>query len=305
MAKHEHSNLFNRYIWLVDTIYSAGRISFEDINAKWLRSKYNIEGENLPKKTFQRHVIAVEELFDIDIECERTGSYRYYISNADEIAKGGVRAWLLNSLAVNNLINESYGIKSRILFEQIPSGQHFLKPIVEAMSDNRTLLMTYQSFSRSEPNTFEIEPWCVKVFKQRWYMLGKSINYEHPRIYALDRIIDLDSTENRYKLPKGFDAAEFFSDSFGIIVSDFDKTQKVVIRVREGQQNYVRTLPWHHSQKEIARTESYSDFQYYIKPSFDFRQEILSHGSDVEVLEPQWLRDQIKTTVANMRKVYE
>jgi len=305
MAKHEHSNLFNRYLWLVDTIYSAGLISFEDINAKWMNSTYNVDHEALPKKTFQRHILEVEALFDIDIECERSGSYRYYIANANEIEKGGVRAWLLNTLAVNNMINESYQIKSRILFEQIPSGQNFLKPIVEAMSENRTLLITYKSFNRPEPTEFEAEPWCVKVFKQRWYLLAKSIYYSHPRIYALDRIVDLDSTENKFKLPKNFDAQDFFSHSYGIIIGDNDKPQKVVIRARNGQQQYIKTLPWHHSQKEINVTEEYSDFQFVLKPTFDFEQEILSHGANVEVLEPQWLRDEIKYKVNETNKIYK
>jgi len=215
-----------------------------------------------------------------------------------------VRAWLLNTLAVNNMINESYQIKSRILFEQIPSGQNFLKPIVEAMSENRTLLLTYQSFHRPEPNEFEVEPWCVKVFKQRWYLLAKSLYYGTPRIYALDRIVDLDSTENKFKLPKDFDAESFFRQSYGIIINENDKAQRVVIRVMNGQQKYVRTLPWHHSQKEVAKTDAYSDFQFYIRPTFDFEQEILSHGADVEVLEPQWLRDEIGDIAARMNEVY-
>jgi len=304
MAKHEHSNLFNRYIWLVDTIYSAGLISFEDINAKWLRSKYNIDGEGLPKKTFHRHLLAIEELFDIDIECEKGGSYRYYISNSDEIEKGGVRTWLLNSLAVNNLINESYSIKSRILFEKIPSGQHYLKPIVEAMAEGHTLLMTYRSFTKEDPSFYEIEPWCVKVFRQRWYMLGKVENFERPRIYSLDRIEDLDTTENKFKLPKGFDAEAYFAHCFGIFIGDSDKAQKIVIRAWDGEQKYLRTLPWHHSQKEIAKTDSYSDFEFNLKPTFDFKQEILSHGSYVEVLEPASLRDEINTVIAKMAERY-
>jgi len=306
MSKHEHSNLFNRYIWLVNTINEAGRISFRDISAKWERSRYNIDGGPLPRKTFQRHIEAIEELFDIDIECERSGLYRYYICNAEEISGTDMKSWLLNTLSVNSMLSESHHIKDRIIFEQIPSGQNFLKPIVEAMGENRTIILTYQSFNRSAPNTFEAEPWCVKVFKQRWYLLAKSEGYSTPRIYALDRIIDIDTTENRFNLPKGFIPDDFFSGSYGIIIGDSSKKpEPVVIRVSEDQQKYIRTLPLHFTQKEIATEEEYSDFQVTLRPTFDFAQEILSHGSAFEVLSPQWFRDEIAQEAARLDRKYK
>jgi predicted DNA-binding transcriptional regulator YafY len=86
---------------------------------------------------------------------------------------GGLRSWLLNTFAVNHLINESHKLKRRILFENIPSGQQFLTPILEAMRDGRTLEMRYRSFWSDESHDRVIEPYCVKVFKQRWYVLGR------------------------------------------------------------------------------------------------------------------------------------
>ena len=153
------ANLFNRYIWLVDNILRAGErgITLEEINRRWMRSHYNETGEAYPERSFHRHKNAIKEMFDIDIECDkRTGSYT--IANADDIDKGGVRTWLLNTFAVNNLINESHHLKRRILFEEIPSGQRFLTTIIEAMRDGLTVMLTYQSFSRNEPSTFEVHP---------------------------------------------------------------------------------------------------------------------------------------------------
>lgn len=173
-SKESTSYLFNRYVWLVDTIYRSGRITFEAINEKWSRSELNDSGEDIPLRTFHNHRKAIEQMFDINIECNKRNGYSYFIENSDDMERGDVRSWLLNTFAINNLINESHKLKSRILFEQIPSGQHFLVPIIEAMRESRTIDMTYQSFWRDEPSTFEVEPWCVKVFKQRWYLVAKS-----------------------------------------------------------------------------------------------------------------------------------
>jgi hypothetical protein len=121
-SKDSTSNLFNRYVWLVDIIYRRGKITFEEINEYWQRTLLNIDREDLPLRTFHNHRQAIEQMFDINIECDKRNGYKYYIENTDDMEHGGVRSWLLNTFAVNNLINESHKLKRRILFEKIPSG---------------------------------------------------------------------------------------------------------------------------------------------------------------------------------------
>lgn len=142
-SKSNTAVLFNRYVWLVDTIYRAGRLSFEEINERWVRSSLNDTGEELPLKTFHNHKNAIQQVFDINIACDRRAGYLYYIENAEDMKRGGVRTWLLNTFAVNQLVNESRRLKRRILFEEIPSGQRYLTQIIEAMRDSRTLELTY------------------------------------------------------------------------------------------------------------------------------------------------------------------
>ena len=180
-SKGNAAMLFNRYVWLVDTIYRAGRITFEEINERWRRSSLNETGEELPLKTFHNHKNAIQQMFDINIECNRKGGYIYYIEHAEDMEQGGVRTWLLNTFAVNRLINESHHLKRRILFEEIPSGQRFLTQIIEAMRDGRTIEMTYKSFWNDTPHTFEVAPYCVKVFRQRWYVVARSLSVQRQR----------------------------------------------------------------------------------------------------------------------------
>ena len=121
-------------------------------------------------------------------------------------------------------------------------------------------------------------------------MLGKSEGYDDLRIYALDRIKALEPIERKFKLPKEFDAAKFFEDSYGIIISDDDYDVCPVALLADAKQsNYLRTLPLHHSQVEVERNDEYSIFEYRLCPTFDFRQKVLSMGGSVEVLAPQEL----------------
>lgn len=300
------ATLFNRYIWLVDTIYRAGErgITLEEINRRWLRSKYNETGDKYPERSFHRHKNAIKEMFDIDIECDnRTKCYS--IANADDIEQEGIRNWLLNTFAVNNLINESHQLKRRILFEEIPSGQRFLTPIIEAMRNGVTAMLTYRSFNREKASTFEVQPYCVKVFKQRWYMVAYNSYYNDIRIYALDRAEDVQATETKFRLPKDFDAKEYFADAFGIIIDENFAVERVVIKASNGQEDYLRSLPLHVSQEEIEATPEYSLFEYHLRPTFDFQQELHRYGSNVEVIEPLWLRREFAEEVARIAKKYE
>ena len=293
-------DLFNRYIWLVDTIYnSRGGITLEEINRKWVRHPMS-GGNCIPLRTFHNHRVAIEELFDINIDCNKS-TYQYYIDNADDIQKGGVRQWLLNTFAVNNLINESHKLKQRILFENIPSSQQYLTPIIEAMRDGLTLEITYQSYWSDTPVTFEMAPYFVKIFKQRWYAIGNS---NKTRIYALDRIQHLETTNAHFIMPDDFDPEGFFYNCYGIIYSEDIVPQEVKIKVKTDQANYFRALPLHHSQQEIETNEHYSIFTYYLKPTFDFRQELLSYGADVEVLSPVWFRKELEDIAAKMNQCY-
>ncbi len=296
------AGLINRYVWFVTTIYNRGPISLADLQHRF--EMHFGRGEELSERQFHRYTDAVEELFDIEIRYSRT-QRGYLIADREGIADMSMRKWLLQTFSVNNILHQSGDLKNRILLENVPSGQQHLTTIVDAMRENVALSVTYQSFGKSEPSTFEVEPYCVKLFEQRWYMLGKSDGYDELRIYALDRIEALSPIERKFKLPKRFDASKFFEDYYGVIVGDeeFDVCP-VALRVDSWQSKYLRTLPLHHSQVEVECNDEYSIFEYRLCPSFDFRQKLLSMGAAVEVLAPKALREEIDIEVCDMESIY-
>lgn len=299
------SGLFYKYIWLVDLIYRNDGITRAEINDKWYHSSYNVNKEReIPERNFHRYKQAVKELFDIEIVCNRSAGMTYHIKDNGNIYGENAREWLLNTFAINNLINESQDIKHRILFEKIPSGQRFLSPIIEAMQVNRVIKITYQSFRKESPREIEVEPYCVKVYKQRWYMLARRTEDGNLRTYGLDRIIAVEKLSMYFTLPNDFDAEQYFRESVGIIVTDNIKPQHVVILARNGQQNYIRSLPLHHSQEEVLTRDDASQFTYYVAPNYDLVQELLRYGDDVEVLYPKWFREEFKKVARNMLKMY-
>ena len=297
-------NYFNRYVWLIDTISRRGHISLADLSGQWQRSSLNEDGGPLAERTFHNHREAILDIFGIEIKCDR--SLGYYIANSDDLEGDGIRKWLLESLSMNNLLNESSDMRDRILFEKIPSSQKWLPSIVNAMRDGKAVEITYQSFTRSEPNTFVVHPWCLKLFKQRWYVLGRSEEYETARVYALDdRMLNVTQTKKRLKVPAKFNAQEYFSHCFGIIVGSDNQPCTIDIKVTADQVKYIKTLKLHESQTLVEENDAYAIFRFRLVPTLDFKQEILSHGFGYEVLAPQWYRDEIKNDITRMMKNYE
>jgi predicted DNA-binding transcriptional regulator YafY len=143
----------------------------------------------------------------------------------------------------------------------------------------------------------------VKLFRQRWYLVARST---YPsRIYALDRILSIHTTAETFQMPKDWSANAYFDGCFGIIAGQNVQAQDVKLKVSARQANYIRDLQMHPSQKEIERNDQYSIFTLHLRPTFDFQQELLWNGEYVEVLEPQWLRDELADRIQRMCDIYK
>ena len=213
--------------------------------------------------------------------------------------------WMIDSLSISNMLMESTSLQDRIMLEHIPAGKEYLQPIINAMKEGHRLQMGYRKFGQQEGYTIMVEPYAIKVFKQRWYLLAKTDQQALPKVYALDRIEQLEETAEEFEFPKDFDTEAFFADCYGVMCSTQYKAERIVIRAYSPYTNYLRTLPLHHSQKELESTPEYADFEFYLRPTFDFRQELLSQGNEVEVLEPATFREEMKDMARQLLERYK
>ena len=299
--KSSTAYLFNCYIWLLNTI-ARGPISRAAIDEKWAHSSVNeYKQDYLPESNFHRWKSTVEMLFDVHIKCNAYNEY--YIEEASDLRGADLRLRLLNLMSMDSLLKDSKELSDQILFEPIPSGEKFLAPIIEALRDKTAIEMTYQGFTKDYPATFIVEPYCLKMFKQRWYVLAYSPGIDQTYLYSLDRIHAIEPTTQKYKLPKGFNAEAYFKDAYGTADLNYEPVE-VKISVSAEQVPYLRSLPLHTSQEEIETNEEYSIFRYFIIPSTDFKQELYKYGSDVEVLAPEDMRKEFAKDADRVNKMY-
>ena len=287
------SKTFNRYIWLLNTLLQHKQLSYEEINVLWKECRLG-NGAPLPLRTFHQHKNAVEELFGIEIKCNPSNGYKYYISTPDTLKNDSIRKWLLNSFTLSNMITAGHNMKDRILFEDIPYGTEYLQTVIEAMQKSKELQIDYQQFYEHR-ETYNIQPYAMKVYHQRWYVVGYVKELGGIRNIALDRTLEMNISDTPFTLPKNFNAKKYYANTVGIYVNDELKPTKVKIRAYGVQIEYLRTLPLHSSQKESAsKYGEFCDFEYKLCLTPELSTHILSMGENVEVLEPVELREEIK-----------
>lgn len=285
--------LFQQYIWLVNTIHRARKITLEDINRKWV-DNYMSEGLPMVRSTFNRHKDAIQDMFGIIIECDKKDGFRYYISNAEVLDENSIQNWMLSTMSVNGMLNDSKSVHDRILLETIPSSGEQLHKVIEAMKTGRCIHVTYHKYGSEYETEMEVEPYCVKLFNRRWYALVRFKGKGSYFLLSFDRIKSLEVTDEKFTIDEDFDAATWFKDSYGIVRNDEFELTDVKIRAFGREVFYMRDLPLHHSQEEVETAEGYSDFVVRLRPTADFFTPLLSRGAQIKVLEPQWLADEIK-----------
>ena len=298
--------LIRRYVWLVETIRRAGRISLEEISDKWIKSSLHDEKEgNLPERTFHRHRDAIADLFGIEILCDRSNGNVYYIGNEEILEKPSFTASLFNGLAIDNQLIDNPDIKDRIQYEETPGGSKYLPIIIEAISKNFLIEISYRSFNDRRLKEFKVEPYGLKQSSRRWYLIAHIPDYETLTVFALDRIESINITDEKFKFDKNWNLDSFFDEVIGVNLEDDYDCEDIRIRVYGHQRHYIESLPLHKSQKLEKREKEYSEYSFRLRPEYKFQHEILKMGFNAEVLSPQWLRDEIKWKAEEILNLYQ
>jgi len=296
-------NLVNRYVWLVDTISRYGRITFKDLNKAWMRSSIS-QGKPLARRTFFHYRDGVEDMFDINIQCDKA-TFEYYIADSAESSNALLQSWLVDSVSMSGMLSNAHDISERIMLENVPSAREHLPVVIEAMKQNRRIRFSYKSYTRSKPTDgIVLESYFVKIFKQLWYVIGLNVKDGQVKTYALDRMSKLNLMQDTFEMPADVNPSEFFKDCFGIITNR-NEAKRIVLRVEPTQAKYFRALPLHSSQREEEVHDNYSVFSYKMRITYDLKEELMSHGASIEVLEPNELKTLISNELQQALKNYQ
>ena len=297
------TELLQKYIWLVQTFIRAGEhgLSLEEISDRWedrFDSAYS-------RRTFNNHREAVEDVFGIRIDCNRRTN-RYFVEGVDDVTdENAESAWLINTFTVNNMLSlGKERLSGRVSVEDIPSGHGYLVGVMEAMTENKELKVSYRKYSSDQTAVYTLRPYAVKEFAKRWYVVAYCVERDALRVYGLDRVRGLEVSDRSFVMPDEFDVNELFATSFGIYLPE-GKGKTVRFRAGIAEAEYIRDLPLHASQVEEKCEDGYVTFSIFVCPDRNLVMEFCKYGSRIEVLSPKEVRDAVAEEFSKACRLYE
>ena len=277
--------------------------TFNEI-ADYLEFESELQGYNfnIGKRTFQRDLDDIRSIHNTDIQYDFSRKV-YFIDNEEQ---SEVNERILEAFDTFNALNISDRLSNHIHFEKRrPQGTENLYGLLHAIKNQVQIKFTYQKYWEDEITLRQVEPYALKEFKNRWYVLAKDLNDKKVKSFALDRLTALEITKMKFQLPINFDVNEHFKYSFGIISPNEDEPQEVILSFTPFQGKYIKSLPLHESQQVLVDNNVEFRLKLTLYITHDFIMELLSYGANLKVIQPDSLIDELKLSCQNTIKRYQ
>ena len=267
-----------------------------------LESEIQAYNFNVSKRTFQRDRDDIRSLYNIDILFDF--SKKVYYIDFDEQPEANER--ILEAFDTFNALNLTDRLSKHIHFEKRkPQGTEHLYGILHAIKNQIQIKFVYQKYWEDELTERLVEPYALKEFKNRWYVLSKDLVDNKIKSFALYRLTDLEILSKKFNFPKDFDVNEHYRYCFGIISPNGHQPEDVVLSFNAFQGKYIKSLPLHDSQQILIDNDNELRIQLKLFITHDFFMELLSFGENLKVFKPQSLIDDLKSTVKNIQSIYQ
>lgn len=278
--------------------------SFEELDDVLMRrSDLDERKYNCSERTFQREKNEILSNYNIEIKFNKqTGKYEIVSEDWDEHSER-----LMESYDMINALNTGKSLSQHLYLEKRkPLGLEHIHGILHAIKNQRLLSFNYKKYWYDEKNDLirVVEPLALKESRYRWYLIARDTTSQTVKTYGLDRISNLEVSKRKFDLLNNYDIETDFKNSFGILNNDDINPEKIVLSLTPQQGKYIKSLPLHSSQKEILSNDVEYRIELFLKPTYDFEMEILSLGSNVKVVEPESLKESIKSKLKEALEQY-
>lgn len=280
---------FLRYISIIQKLRTM-ESSFDEIK-KYLDKQSRDSGNflSIEIRTFQRDIIDIRDIFNIDIKCNSQN--KYYISDDGDVS---YRSRMLETFDQLDLLYKAKNHSKFIYYEtRVPSGSQNMHRILHGIH-NCTLISFRHEKNWEDNITYRtVEPYALKESQYRWYLIAKDRKDGKVKTFALDRISELHPEKEKFIYPKEIDMDRMFKHSFGIM-TDSKEVKEIILSFDMDQRKYLGSLRIHDSQTVLLDTEEEYRISLKMLITYDLKKEILSYGDLVEVISPKSLRKEIR-----------
>jgi len=295
---------FKKCLYIIDLLKRRGPMTLNDINESFRNS--TLYDKSIEPRTFARYKDFIALNFPYYIEYNaRTRKYELFRDMPLYGEDNSLYDYLLSAYHIEGMAELAVKHQDKIIISESPTGVENVHMILEAIDRQRGLECDYFSFNKKSVKHQTIIPCFLKTWEQRWYLVAEPANRNHGlAVYALERMDNVRLTDGRMTPSAKTTPEEYFDGSYGVNHSDNQKAEVLKLKIYGAQVDYVRALPIHESQKEIETTDEWSIFKYRVVPCFNLYQQLLWHREKLEVLEPSHVRDEMKSIIKNVLKMY-
>lgn len=244
------------------------------------------------KRTLQRDIKEIRNVFGIDIEYSKSQK-GYFISQNENENMNFQR--MMEAFDMFNSLNLAQDLTPFIHLEKRrPQGTENLYGLLHAIKNKLQIKFTYQKFWEEELSQRFVEPYALKEFKNRWYIMAKDSKDNNIKSFALDRLTNLEITNLNYQYPDNYSIEQSYRYCFGIISPNDEEPQDIILSFDPFQGKYIKTLPLHDTQQVLVDNDEEMKIKLKLCLTHDLVMELLSFGDNMKVIEPKSLADQIK-----------
>lgn len=269
--------------------------NFEEIS-NYLSAESDLQEYDfhLSKRTFQRDITNIGSVYGVIIKYN--SSRKVYEITHDELS--ATRERLFEAFDVFNALSISERISQHIHFEdRRPIGTEHLLGLLTAVEDRKLVKFTYHKFWENKFSERVVDPYALKEFRSRWYVLARDHKDDRIKSFALDRLSKLEITNENIGVQPEFDVAEHYKSCFGIVGptgATGHKPEEVILSFTDYQGRYIKSLPLHHTQKVLVDTDEEFRISLKVFLTEDFKMELLSYTKNMKIMEPKNLVDEIE-----------
>lgn len=292
---------FKRYLYVIDRLRSRP-CSFNDLQEHVMRK---LEHDDIDTtfeyaiRTFERDKKDIATLFGIDIHYNRKD--KTYAIDEAEIEDQSVTR-MIDAFSIHHALQEGNKLSPSVFLEKRKSlGTENIYGIIHSIQNGTILQFTYQKHWEDFSTQRMVYPIAIKESQQRWYLVALDKKNDVVKTFGLDRISNLKITETKFK-PFAYNVEKEFQHAFG--VETYEAAEKVILEFSKQQGNYIKTFPLHESQRIVEETEDTVILEIFIHTTNDIKMELLKYGSDVKVLSPISLQEEIKKRISEMSNLY-
>lgn len=299
----------SRYVMIINKLRTRPFSSFDELRThvenqvEFLQVQDDDLSVGFSKRTFQRDIREIRSLFGIDIEYSK--AQKGYFISQNEMENSGFQR-MIEVFDMFNSLNLAQDLKPFVHLEKRrPQGMENLYGLLHAIKHKVQVRFSYFKYLEEERNVRKVEPYALKEFKNRWYVIAKDVNDEGMKSFALDRLADLEITKMSFVPPRDLDIDAYYRYSFGIVGPNDQEPEEIILSFDPHQGKYIKSLPLHHSQQVILDSNRELQVRLKLRITFDLVMELLSFADNMKVIKPQSLIEEIKQAHQRAVDLYE